>query len=287
MTALPTSVAVFGPGLMGGSLLMALRQRVPKIKLGVWARREEAVRELESLRLVDFGGVDAAQIAAQADLIVLCLPVDRLSEIAATVQSSLRSHAVVTDVGSVKRSVVAELEECFAKNGNFVGSHPMCGSEETGMGAARADLYENALCVVTPTPRSRLEAVAAVEELWKSVGARVLSMDPAEHDRAAALVSHVPHLVAALLVEIVGRGKPEFRALCAGGFRDTTRIASGSPDLWTGILCSNRAEVGAALGKLEEMLSGARTALEKNDASALRTLLEGAARHRSEILSVS
>ena len=155
------------------------------------------------------------------------------------------------------------------------------------MGAARADLYENALCVVTPTLRSRPEAVAAVEKLWKSVGARVLSMDPAEHDRAAALVSHVPHLVAALLVELVGRGKPEFRALCAGGFRDTTRIASGSPDLWTGILSSNRAEVGAALGKLEELLSAARTALGKNDASALRSLLEGAARHRSEILSVS
>jgi len=286
MNALPDSIAVFGPGLMGGSLLMALRQRAPGVKLGAWARRNDALAKLESLQLIDFGGVDAAQVAARADLIVLCLPVDRLAEAGAAIKDAVRPEAVVTDVGSVKQPVVNALETLWP-DGRFVGSHPMCGSEEAGLEAARADLYEGAACVVTPTAESRAETVASVESLWRRVGARVIEMDPADHDRAAALVSHVPHMVAALLVELVGAGRPEFRALCAGGFRDTTRIASGSPDLWAGIFSSNRTEVGAALGDFEERLAAARAALEKNDVPALRTLLAEAADRRAEILAAS
>lgn len=287
MTALPASIAVFGPGLMGGSLLMALRQRSPQVKLGAWARREEALTQLSARQLVDFCGVDAAEVAEQADLIVLCLPVDHLPDLAEAIKGSLRPHAVVTDVGSVKQPVVAELESCFGSSGSFVGSHPMCGSEETGLEAARVDLYAGSVCVITPTPHSRADAVATVKSLWHAVGSNVIAMDPSEHDRAAALVSHVPHIAAALLVELVSTGKPEFRALCAGGFRDTTRIASGSPDLWVGILSANRDEVSSALGQFESLASQVRDALEKNDVTALRVFLDNAARSRSEILSAS
>jgi prephenate dehydrogenase len=287
MTVLPSSIAVFGPGLMGGSLLMALRQCVPQAKLGAWARREEALEQLSARQLVDFADVNATEVAAQASLIVLCLPVERLGRVAKAIQGSIRPHAVVTDVGSVKQPVVEELEACFASSGGFVGSHPMCGSEEAGLEAAHADLYAGSMCVVTPTPRSRPEAVATVKSLWHAVGAKVIEMEPLEHDRAAALVSHVPHVVAALLVELVCAGKPEFRALCAGGFRDTTRIASGSPELWAGILSANRGEVNSALGQLESMASRLRTALEKDDVPALRAFLESAARNRSEILSAA
>lgn len=286
MNALPDSIAVFGPGLMGGSLLMALRQRAPHVKLGAWARREDAVKTLQSRQLIDFGGNDAAQVAAGADLIVLCLPVDHLAEVGATIKDAVRPQAVVTDVGSVKQPVVEALGAVWP-DGRFVGSHPMCGSEEAGLEAARADLYEGSVCVVTPTADSRAEAVAAVESLWRCVGARIVEMDPAEHDRAAALVSHVPHMVAALLVELVGAGQPEFRALCAGGFRDTTRIASGSPDLWAGIFSSNRAEVSAALGDFQDRLAAVRVALDDNDVPALRALLADAAARRAEILAAS
>ena len=285
MSAAPTSVSVFGPGLMGGSLLMALRQRAPEAKLGVWARRVEAVRELEDRGLVDFGGPDAAAVAAGSQLIVLCLPVDRLKDVSAAIKDALPRGACVTDVGSVKQSVVMDLENIFGSD--FVGSHPMCGSEEAGLGAARADLYEGALCVVTPTARSSAESLRRVRALWQTVGARTIDMSPAEHDRAAAVVSHVPHVVAALLVELVASADPAFRQLCAGGFRDTTRIASGSSDLWAGILSSNREEVLASLRKFGSAAAQVERALEHNDTAALRGFLEDAVRHRAEILSQS
>ena len=163
----------------------------------------------------------------------------------------------------------------------------MCGSEEAGLGAARADLYEGAMCVVTPTPRSRPEAVAAITSLWRSVGARTLEMDPAEHDRAAAVASHVPHVAAALLVELVCGEEPRFRDLCAGGFRDTTRVASGSPELWSAILSCNRREVAAALRKFGDSVTILREARGRNDGPAVRGFLENAAAHRAGITAVS
>jgi prephenate dehydrogenase len=287
MTAVPTSVSVFGPGLMGGSLLMALRQREPEIKLGVWARRAAAVDELKLRKLADFGGTNAAAVAADSQMIVLCLPVDHLEKVAAEIKDVLPRDAWVTDVGSVKKSVVETLEKLFGRGGSFVGSHPMCGSEEAGLQAARADLYQGALCVITPTPDSNPQALRAVTDLWRRVGARTIEMTPSEHDRAAAVVSHVPHVAAALLVELVRAENPSFRDLCAGGFRDTTRIASGSPDLWAGILSSNREEVLAALRKLTAAATRIEGALQSNDTDALRAFLAQAAQHRSEILSQS
>ena len=287
MTAAPTSVSVFGPGLMGGSLLMALRRRSPETKLGVWARRGTAVDEIKQRKLADFGGIDASAVAAESQMIVLCLPVDHLAEAAMAIKSKLPHGARVTDVGSVKQPVVDALENVFGRGGGFVGSHPMCGSEEAGLDAARADLYEGALCVVTPTADSDPEAVAAVCQLWQMAGARTVEMTPAEHDRAAAVVSHVPHVAAALLVELVGAENPAFREMCAGGFRDTTRIASGSPDLWAGILSSNRTEVLAALRKLGSASARIESALADNDIGTLRDFLENAARQRSQILSPS
>lgn len=287
MPAASTSVSVFGPGLMGGSLLMALRQRSPETKLGVWARRAPAVDELLQRNLADFGGTDAAAVAKNSQMVVLCLPVDHLASVAAELKDVLPHGSWVTDVGSVKLPVVEALESIFGRGGNFVGSHPMCGSEEAGLGAARADLYEGALCIVTPTSHSNPQAVSAVRGLWKMAGSRTIEMEPAEHDRAAAVVSHVPHVAAALLVELVGATNPCFRQMCAGGFRDTTRIASGSPDLWAGILSSNRKEVLAALRDLGSAASKVESALENNDINALHAFLESAARHRTEILSPS
>jgi prephenate dehydrogenase len=160
----------------------------------------------------------------------------------------------------------------------------MCGSEEAGLSAARTDLYENALCVVTPTKSSHPARVRAAGDLWRTVGARVLEMSPHEHDAAAAGVSHVPHIAAAALVELVARSQPVYQKLCAGGFRDTTRVASGSPELWTSILGLNRSEISRALGNLTDILQSMKTALEKNDTAAVQAFLELSAKHRAEIL---
>jgi prephenate dehydrogenase len=287
MNALPASVAVFGPGLMGGSLLAALRARSPRTKLGAWARKSQAIEELKARGLIDFGATDAADVAHQTELAVLCLPVDRMEEIAGAIKDALPPGSVVTDVGSVKKSIVDALERIFTGDTSFVGSHPMCGSEEAGLAAARPDLYENALCVVTPTAQSRGAALQVVESLWRTAGARTAVMSPDEHDRAAAFVSHLPHVVAALLVETLSRENPKFHDLCAGGFRDTTRIAAGSPELWTAILSSNREDIVATLDRFGAALAEVRAMLNSGDKQAIHNFLEDAARHRAEIFPVT
>lgn len=282
MSGATQAIAIFGPGLMGGSLLMALRQRSPQTSLRVWARRPGALEELQQKGLADVFSTDAAQIAQGAALAVLCVPVDKLAETARAAAEGLPSDCVVTDVGSVKGQVVADLGKIFP--GNFVGSHPMCGSEASGLAAARADLYENTLCVITPTGHSRAEATRRTVEFWKSVGCRVLQMTPAAHDRAAALVSHVPHVAAAALVALLEDEDNETQAMCAGGFRDTTRIASGSPDLWAAILCQNRAETERALEKLSHILEAFRAAVKANDHARVASLLEQARAKRKAIM---
>lgn len=285
MSGRANTVAIFGPGLMGGSLLMAMRQHHPQAHLRVWGRRPEALEQLKQRRLADFCSTDAAEVARGADLAVLCVPVDKLAEVAGAAAPGIACGCAVTDVGSVKAGVVAELEQIFSSNRNFVGSHPMCGSEAAGLDAAQADLYENALCVVTPTESSSPATTQAVTDFWRSVGARVLSLAPAAHDRAAAIVSHVPHVAAAALVNLLEEEKPETSAMCAGGFRDTTRVASGSPELWAAILSSNRAEVADVLGKLEDSLAEVRSLLEQGNTTKLRAFLESAASRRGKILN--
>jgi|SanBayMetagenome_1026888.scaffolds.fasta_scaffold00790_8 prephenate dehydrogenase len=281
------TIAIFGPGLMGGSLLMALRQRSPQTCLRVWGRRGEVLAELQKRGLADFCSTAAGEAARGADFAVLCVPVDKLAETARAAVGSIAPTCVVTDVGSVKGAVVEELENVFAAHGNFVGSHPMCGSEASGLEAARADLYENALCVLTPTSCSNAQAVARTEDLWKSVGCRVLRMAPAEHDRAAALVSHVPHVAAAALVQLLAGESAETAAMCAGGFRDTTRVASGSPDLWAAILCQNRNETLRGLEKLGDVLSSFKAAVKANNMPEVAAMLAQARDTRRVVIPTS
>lgn len=284
LSNLPTSIAVFGPGLMGASLLMALRAKSSATRLGAWGRRDEALEELHKLGLVDFASTDAAEVAAQTECAILCVPVDKMTDIARAMAGALPAGAVVTDVGSIKISIVRDLEKIFRGGAEFVGSHPMCGSEATGLSAARPDLYEGAVCVVTPTVTSSPEAVNKVVALWKAVGGREKIMTPEEHDRAAALASHVPHVAAAALVELLFSSDESARELCASGFRDTTRVASGSPSLWEAILQENRHEVASGLGGLAKLLQAVAAHLEAGDMKKVRELLEAARAHRAELL---
>ena len=159
----------------------------------------------------------------------------------------LKRGALVTDVGSVKGTVVRSLSAIFEQSGgHFVGSHPMAGAEKTGVSAAREDLFNHAVCVVTPTKCSRPKAVKKVEALWSGVGCRVLSLSAKEHDELVSRSSHLPHVLAALADEsgLEPALRPEQQALCANGFRDTTRIASGSPEMWRDIVLANRGQSG-------------------------------------------
>jgi prephenate dehydrogenase len=183
----------------------------------------------------------------------------------------------------VKGSVVKELESLIARAGaHFVGSHPMAGAEKTGVAAARADLFENAVCVVTPTRKTNSPALRKVNQLWKSVGCRLLTLTPAAHDELVSRSSHLPHVIAAELANLVLHPRyPKAQPmLCANGFRDTTRIASGSPEMWRDIAVANRKNLSRALDVFMGDLRKFQLALKQGDTAAIARFFEEAKRRR-------
>jgi prephenate dehydrogenase len=268
-------VAIIGLGLMGGSLGLALRQRKAARVVG-YARRAETRREALRLGAADAVAESVAAAVRDAELAVFCTPVLTIPALLRESLPAVRKGCVITDVGSTKAELAAELEPaCRAAGAAFVGSHPMAGSEQTGLNAARPDLYDGAVVAVTPGADPAREAVAAVIDVWTRVGARVIAIDPQEHDRLVARTSHLPHLIAALLVAAAARdGHPNLREFCGPGFRDTTRVAGGSPEMWHDIVKSNLAAVLAELRGYDARLQELVRLLERGDFDAVQRLLE-------------
>ena len=276
-------VTIVGVGLLGGSLGRALRERKLAARVIGCVRRRESIAECRRARAVDVATLDFADGVADADLVVLCTPIAQMAPLFKQLLPHLKRGAIVTDVGSVKGTVVRELESLATKAGvHFIGSHPMAGSEKMGVLASRADLYEGAVCVVCPTKKSNRRAVLAVERLWKSVGARVLRLTPDAHDQLVAKSSHLPHLLAAQLVNHVlgGKSSPEQTALCATGFRDTTRIASGSPEMWRDIAIANRANLAKDLDQFISELRSLQKLVGTGNEKALAWFFEQAKQRR-------
>jgi prephenate dehydrogenase len=265
-------VTLVGVGLLGGSLGLALKERRLADLVAGYVRRTASVRECEETGAVDMATLDLRQAVADADLVVLCTPIAQMRSLMGSLAPMLRPGAVVTDVGSVKKSVVEELTPIVAKaSAHFIGSHPMAGSEKTGVAAARADLFMEAVCVITPEQKSNRAAVRKVASLWKSVGCRVLRLTPEAHDQFVSRSSHLPHVVAAQLATLVlSPGNPRAQALlCANGFRDTTRIASGSPEMWRDIAMANKKNLVGALDSFVSGLADFKQALKKGDEAAV------------------
>ena len=275
-------VSIIGVGLLGGSLGQALRKRKLAGQVVGCVRRAVSMAQCRRAGAVDSATLDYAAGVANADLVVLCTPIAQMRTLLTELLPHLKRGAIVTDVGSVKGSVVRDLERLAAKAGvHFVGSHPMAGSEKMGVSAARPDLYHGAVCVVTPTAKSNRRAVRIVEQLWKSVGAKVLKLSPAVHDELVARSSHLPHLLAAQLVNYtLGNGASAQPLLCATGFRDTTRIASGSPEMWRDIAIANRVNLAKSLGQFIGELRALQKKIRAGDEKALTAFFEAAKRRR-------
>ena len=276
-------ITLVGVGLLGGSLGLAVKRRRLARSVAGYVRRAASVKDCEKAGAVDFATTDLLAAVWEADLVVLCTPLAQMHSLVRQMRPALKRGAIVTDVGSVKGSVVKELETLVAKAGaHFVGSHPMAGAEKTGVAAAKADLFECAVCVVTPTKRTNKAAARKVEQRWRSVGARLLTLPPETHDLLVSRSSHLPHVAAAALATFVL--DPNFpapqTALCANGFRDTTRIASGSPEMWRDIALANRRNLSRALDGFIADLKKLQRLLAKPDARALTQFFETAKKRR-------
>ena len=265
-------VTLAGVGLLGGSLGLALKRRGLADSIQGFVRRQASVAECLALGVVDRCTRNVAEAVEGSDLVVLCSPVGQMAGLLREMSPFLAPDCLVTDVGSVKSSLVSELEPlAIAAGVPFVGSHPMAGAERSGPSHARADLFEGALCVVTPTSSTPAGAADRVTALWESVGSRVLRMTPMLHDDLVSRSSHLPHVVAAALANyVLSPVHPKEQAeLCAGGFRDTSRVASGSPAMWRDIALANRRNLSRVLGVFIEDLQEFRRALDEGNAAVV------------------
>ena len=273
-------LSIIGVGLLGGSLGLAAKRRLTDCHITGYGHRPETLELAIKLGAIDQARPSAAEAVAEADMVVLATPVGLFEALLREIAPVLKPGAVVTDVGSTKRSVVLLAEQILPPTAKFVGSHPMAGSEKRGVEFASADLFEGALCLLTPTPTSDEAAVEAVRHLWKSLGMRLMDLSPDEHDRAVAEISHVPHAVAAALVSLPLESS---LAVAGKGFADATRIAAGDGGLWRDILLDNGDHVRASIDTLIGHLQTLSSLIERKEAEALKRWLDQAAERRSRL----
>jgi len=274
------TVAILGVGLIGGSIgIDLLRRGLARNVVGI-GRREESLQAARKVGACTATTLDVPQGVEDAELIIVCTPVGRIAADVRAAAGVAKTNALITDVGSTKETIVGELDRDLPRDAHFVGSHPLAGGERAGPAAAVAGLFERRTVVVTPGTATRDEDVRSITTFWQSLGANVVRMTPAEHDRLVAGASHLPHLAAAALVSATPR---ESLPLVAGGWVDATRIAAGDAELWRDIFFTNRTNVLAALDRYEEVLAKFRQALASDDAAALVAALQEAKRTRDAV----
>ncbi len=278
-------ISLIGMGLMGGSLALAIKQGQLALKIHAFVRRAASVTEATKLAMADVITQDLREVVRDADLVVLCTPLSQMRTLTEQMRPHLKPGTIVTDVGSVKGSVMQELEPIVhSAQGQFIGSHPMAGSEKTGLASARADLFHNAICLVTPGVHATADAICAVQNFWKAVGGWPIRMTPELHDDLVSRSSHLPHVVASELANyVLSPAHPKEQSLvCANGFRDTTRIAAGSTEMWRDIAMANRKNLGRVLGVFIEDLQEFQLALEREDVQAVEEFFAKAKQRRDQ-----
>lgn len=263
-------VAIIGPGLLGASLALGLRRADLAETVHVWARRPDAADEVMKNNVADRANTQLAPVVEHAEVVIFCTPMGAMAELARQALPHLHPETLVTDVASVKGPVEAFMAPLFKNHALWIGSHPMAGSEKAGLHAARPNLFAGATCLLTPTASTAPAAIARARAFWQDLGAHCFELDPDRHDQAVAQISHLPHLLAALLVRSVQTDALPF---AGPGFRDTTRVAAGPAPMWTEILMENRHAVLQCLGTMSGQLDRAIHLLESRDEKGLHDLL--------------
>ena len=279
-------LALLGIGLMGGSLARALRRAGAVGEIVGCARNPANLAKAVDLGVIDRDTTDPAAAVAGADLVLVAVTLGATEQILARAAPALRADAIVTDVGSTKGSVVAAARRVLGAGiARFVPGHPIAGSERTGVEASFADLYVDHRVILTPLPETDRQAVETVRRMWERCGAVVTEMAVEHHDEVLAATSHLPHLVAYALVDcLVGmHDSSEIFDYAAGGFRDTTRIAASSAEMWRDIALANAPAVLAMCDRFETAFGAVRTAIAAGDGEALRKIFARAKAARERL----
>lgn len=281
------NVAIIGVGLIGGSFAMVLRKDGLASEFVGIGRGLPNLETAKKRGIIDSFTQTIGEGVKDADLVVVAVPVLKIAETIRQAAPHLKKGCIVTDVGSVKGDVIKEVEPLIPEGVHFVPGHPIAGTEHSGAEAAFAELYIGRKCILTPTPKTDSAALDKVRRAWEATGAKVVVMDAASHDMILAAVSHLPHMIAYTLVNTVGdmeNAGVDALSYSAGGFKDFTRIASSSPEMWSDICAMNREQILNTIDSFRKRLEGLRALIERQDLSTLKTEFERAKRLRDSLL---
>jgi cyclohexadieny/prephenate dehydrogenase len=266
-------LAVIGMGLIGSSIARAAKLKGVAGTLSVYDRSQTARERVKALNIADEVHESAINAVKNADLVILCVPVGVMPNVAADIAASLKSGAILSDVGSVKTTIQREIAPLLRSDVHFIPAHPVAGTEYSGPDAGFATLFENRWCILTPTDTSDAAAVSLLQKFWEGLGSLVETMSAEHHDLVLAITSHVPHLIA---YNIVGTAadletvtQSEIIKFSAGGFRDFTRIASSDPTMWRDVFLNNKDAVLEVLGRFTEDLSALQRMIRWGDGDGL------------------
>jgi len=280
-------LAIIGVGLMGGSIALSLKKKGYVGEVTGVGRGIENLKKALDLGIIDKYTLNLEDGVRDADVVVVAIPVGSIVELIAKSQGYMKDGAIITDVGSVKGEVVKGVEKIIDKRLDFVGGHPIAGTEESGAGAAFPTLYEGSKCILTPSVDSREEAFLKIRDMWEATGAEVVVMGTEDHDKILAAISHLPHVIAYSLVNTVN-GIDDFDksilSYSAGGFRDFTRIASSSPEMWRDICSMNRDAIIDMIDRYMLELSNLRTLIEEDARSGMLDYFNRSKKARDSLL---
>jgi cyclohexadieny/prephenate dehydrogenase len=266
-------IALIGIGLIGSSLARVIRRENLADHIAISTRSAETLARAEELGLGDSYSQDAKEAVRDADLIIVSVPVGASGAVAADIAAALKPGAIVTDVGSTKASVIAQMTPHIPQGVHFIAGHPLAGTEKSGPDAGFAELFENRWCILTPEPDADADAVERLSEFWRRCGSNIDTMDPAHHDMVLAIVSHLPHIIAYNIVgtadDLEAVTKSEVIKYSASGFRDFTRLAASDPTMWRDVCLHNKDAILEMLARFSEDLASLQRAIRWGDGDKL------------------
>lgn len=269
-------VAIIGVGLIGGSIALGLKKKKLCYEVIGMSRHKNTLLLAKKRGAIDRGSQQIG-IIKDADLVILATPVSLIFKLAPIIRKIVKPECIVSDVGSTKKEIVSKLEKLFP---NYVGSHPLAGSEKRGIINARYDIFKNSLCILTPTKNTNRLAKDKIRRLWSSLGAKVVYLPADMHDKILSFSSHLPHLVA---FSLIGAVSAKYLRFSSGGLKDSTRIAASDPGLWADIFLSNKGNILKATQVLQDNLSKIKSAINKKDKKLLIKILKEAKAKRESL----
>lgn len=266
-------IAVIGLGLIGGSLALSLKNLNKDFSISGYDIKGESMSIARYRNIIDKIAENYEEAVSNADLIIIATPISRIVEVISNIKSHLKKGAVITDVGSAKEKIVRKVAEILPEDVFFIGGHPMAGSENEGILSATPELFKNVFYILTPTDTTITEPLVTLHSLLTKIGAKVITIKPEEHDENVALISHLPHILSTNLVDMIDDRKSTMKnlfKLCAGGFRDMTRIAAANTKMWLDISLENKDKIIKSIDDYINYLKRFKKFLQDNDSESIK-----------------